>query len=106
MKLLAITVPCYNSQEYMRHCVETLLTGDHDGYSIRHRFIIFLTMGVLYSIILILLGWAQETIITPGKRQKTRLNTCIEDFLVNFKTSIFTVPDCNTCNNLCILCCS
>lgn len=27
MKLLSIAVPCYNSQEYMRHCVDTLLTG-------------------------------------------------------------------------------
>ncbi len=27
MKLLSVAVPCYNSQEYMMHCVETLLTG-------------------------------------------------------------------------------
>ncbi len=27
MKLLSITVPCYNSQDYMSHCIETLLTG-------------------------------------------------------------------------------
>ena len=27
MKLLSIAVPCYNSQDYMRHCVETLLPG-------------------------------------------------------------------------------
>lgn len=27
MKLLSVAVPCYNSQDYMRHCVETLLTG-------------------------------------------------------------------------------
>ena len=27
MKLLSIAVPCYNSQEYMRHCVDTLLSG-------------------------------------------------------------------------------
>lgn len=27
MKLLTITVPCYNSEDYMRHCVETLLAG-------------------------------------------------------------------------------
>ena len=27
MKLLSVTVPCYNSQEYMRHCIETLLPG-------------------------------------------------------------------------------
>ena len=30
MKLLSVAVPCYNSQEYMRHCVETLLTGGTD----------------------------------------------------------------------------
>ncbi|MCD8376960.1 MAG: glycosyltransferase [Oscillospiraceae bacterium] len=27
MKLLSVAVPCYNSQDYMCHCVETLLTG-------------------------------------------------------------------------------
>ncbi len=27
MKLLTITVPCYNSQDYMRNCIESLLTG-------------------------------------------------------------------------------
>ena len=27
MKLLSIAVPCYNSQDYMRRCVETLLPG-------------------------------------------------------------------------------
>lgn len=27
MKLLTITVPCYNSQEYMRNCLESLLAG-------------------------------------------------------------------------------
>lgn len=27
MKLLTFAVPCYNSQDYMSHCVETLLTG-------------------------------------------------------------------------------
>lgn len=27
MKLLSIAVPCYNSQAYMRHCIDTLLTG-------------------------------------------------------------------------------
>ena len=26
-KLLTVTVPCYNSQDYMRGCVESLLTG-------------------------------------------------------------------------------
>ena len=27
MKLLTVTVPCYNSQDYMEKCVESLLTG-------------------------------------------------------------------------------
>ena len=27
MKLLSVAIPCYNSQEYMRHCVDTLLQG-------------------------------------------------------------------------------
>lgn len=27
MKLLSIAVPCYNSQDYMEHCVETLVAG-------------------------------------------------------------------------------
>lgn len=27
MKLLSVTVPCYNSQDYMEHCIDTLLTG-------------------------------------------------------------------------------
>lgn len=27
MKLLSIAVPCYNSEAYMEHCVETLLVG-------------------------------------------------------------------------------
>ena len=27
MKLLSVAVPCYNSQAYMRHCVDTLLSG-------------------------------------------------------------------------------
>ena len=27
MKLISFAVPCYNSQEYMRHCIDTLLTG-------------------------------------------------------------------------------
>ena len=26
-KLLTVTVPCYNSQDYMEHCLQTLLTG-------------------------------------------------------------------------------
>ena len=27
MKLLSIAIPCYNSQDYMRHAIETLLAG-------------------------------------------------------------------------------
>ena len=27
MKLISFVVPCYNSQEYMRHCINTLLPG-------------------------------------------------------------------------------
>ena len=27
MKLLTVTVPCYNSQDYMAHCIESLLSG-------------------------------------------------------------------------------
>ena len=27
MKLLSITVPCYNSQDYMKNCVDSLLEG-------------------------------------------------------------------------------
>ncbi len=30
MKLLTITVPCYNSQDYMRHCIDSLLPGGED----------------------------------------------------------------------------
>lgn len=30
MKLLSIAVPCYNSQEYMRNCVDSLLKGGED----------------------------------------------------------------------------
>ncbi len=30
MKLLTVTVPCYNSQEYMRRCLDSLLPGDED----------------------------------------------------------------------------
>ncbi|WP_035779429.1 glycosyltransferase family 2 protein [Butyrivibrio sp. MC2013] len=26
-KLLSVAIPCYNSQDYMRHCVETLVSG-------------------------------------------------------------------------------
>lgn len=30
MKLLSITIPCYNSQDYMRKCIESLLVGGDD----------------------------------------------------------------------------
>ncbi len=30
MKLLSITIPCYNSENYMRKCIETLLVGGED----------------------------------------------------------------------------
>ena len=30
MKLISFTVPCYNSQEYMRKCVDSILTGGDD----------------------------------------------------------------------------
>ena len=30
MKLITFTVPCYNSQEYMRHCIESLLKGGEE----------------------------------------------------------------------------
>ena len=30
MKLLSIAIPCYNSAAYMRHCIETLLTGGEE----------------------------------------------------------------------------
>lgn len=30
MKLLTITVPCYNSEKYMRNCIESLLPGGED----------------------------------------------------------------------------
>ena len=29
-KILTVTVPCYNSQDYMEHCLQTLLTGGED----------------------------------------------------------------------------
>ncbi len=31
MKLITFTVPCYNSAEYMRHCIETLLTAGNEA---------------------------------------------------------------------------
>lgn len=30
MKLLSIAIPCYNSEAYMRKCVESLLVGGED----------------------------------------------------------------------------
>ena len=30
MKLLTITVPCYNSEKYMRKCIDSLLPGGED----------------------------------------------------------------------------
>ncbi len=30
MKLLSVAVPCYNSSAYMRHCIDTLLTGGEE----------------------------------------------------------------------------
>ncbi len=30
MKLLSIAIPCYNSQDYMEHCIESLLTGGEE----------------------------------------------------------------------------
>ena len=27
VKLLSVAIPCYNSEAYMRHCIDTLLTG-------------------------------------------------------------------------------
>ena len=30
MKLLSVAIPCYNSQDYMSHCIETLLKGGED----------------------------------------------------------------------------
>lgn len=30
MRVLSVAIPCYNSQEYMKHAIETLLTGGED----------------------------------------------------------------------------
>ena len=30
MKLLTFTIPCYYSQDYMRHCIESILPGGDD----------------------------------------------------------------------------
>ena len=30
MKLLTVTIPCYNSENYMEKCVDSLLAGGED----------------------------------------------------------------------------
>lgn len=30
MKLLTVTIPCYNSQDYMEKCIDSLLIGGDD----------------------------------------------------------------------------
>ena len=30
MKLLSVAIPCYNSENYMEHCIQTLLTGGQE----------------------------------------------------------------------------
>lgn len=30
MKLLSIAIPCYNSQDYMEKCIESLLVGGEE----------------------------------------------------------------------------
>ena len=30
MKLLTFAIPCYNSESYMRHCIESILPGGED----------------------------------------------------------------------------
>ena len=30
MKLLSVAIPCYNSEQYMRHCIDTLLSGGEE----------------------------------------------------------------------------
>ena len=30
MKLLSVAIPCYNSENYMRHCIESLLPGGEE----------------------------------------------------------------------------
>ena len=30
MKILSIAIPCYNSEDYMRKCVDSLLQGGED----------------------------------------------------------------------------
>lgn len=38
MKLLSIAIPCYNSQDYMEKCIESLLPGEK-----RWRFLLLMT---------------------------------------------------------------
>ncbi len=30
MKLLSVAIPCYNSEAYMEHCIQTLLSGGEE----------------------------------------------------------------------------
>ena len=30
MKLLTVTIPCYNSEDYMEKCIDSLLTGGEE----------------------------------------------------------------------------
>ena len=30
MKLLTVTIPCYNSENYMKKCIDSLLVGGED----------------------------------------------------------------------------
>jgi len=30
MKLISFAIPCYNSQEYMNHCIDSLLVGKEE----------------------------------------------------------------------------
>lgn len=30
MKLLSFAIPCYNSNDYMEHCIESILPGGDD----------------------------------------------------------------------------
>ena len=30
MKILSVAIPCYNSQEYMRKCIDSLLLGGNE----------------------------------------------------------------------------
>ena len=45
MKILSIAVPCYNSQDYMEHCVETLLTG---GEKVEIIIVAIVIIGILW----------------------------------------------------------